>query len=79
MVVLLPILLYHHILVDMILILLFYGLKLTLEYKSSEVVLVATKVQKKEEFFKLLDIVEETSPVEQCGLNQMYQLVILVI
>ena len=71
MVVLLPILLYHHILEDMILISLFCGLKLTLEYKSSEVVLVATKVQKKEEFFKLLDIVEETSPVEQCGLNQM--------
>ena len=35
MVVLLPILLYHHIMEDMILISLFCGLKLTLEYKSS--------------------------------------------
>ena len=62
-------LLYHHILEDVILISLFCGLKLTLEYKSSEVVLVVTRLQKEEGFFKLLDIVEETSPVELCGLN----------
>ena len=71
MVVLLPILLYHHILEDMILISLFCGLKLTLEYKSSEAVLVVTRVQKEGGFFKLLDIVEETSSMELYGLSQM--------
>ena len=71
MAVLIPILLYHHILEDMILISLFCGLKLTLEYKSSEAVLVVTRVQKEGGFFKLLDIVEETSSMELCGLSQM--------
>ena len=70
MVVLLPILLYHHILVDKILILLYSGLKLTLECKSSGPVLVEIKVQKVEEYLKLLDIVEETLPMELCGLKQ---------
>ena len=71
MVVLLPILLYHHILVDKILILLYCGLKLTLEYKSQEAVLVVVRVQKMEEYLKLQDIVEETSSMELCGLKQI--------
>ena len=71
MVVLLPILLYHHILVDKILTLLYCGLKLTLEYRSLGAVLVVVRAPKVEEYLKLLDIVEETLPMELCGLKQI--------
>ena len=78
MVVLLPILLYHHVLVDRILISLYCGLKLTLECKWSGAVLVVIRVQKVVEYLKPLDIVEETLSMELCGLKQMQWLVILV-
>ena len=71
MVVLLPILQYHQILAEKILILLHCSLKLTLECKLSGAVLVVVRVLKIEAYFKLLDIVEESFSMELYGLKQI--------